>query len=344
MDTRIIKFYEDERGFKDCINEIKENGIVVFPTETVYGIGGNALSPCAVRKIFKAKNRENDNPLIVHVCDYNIYKYVKNVSDDARKLIERFWPGPLTIIFEKSSIVPYETTGGRESVALRMPDNEIAIKLIKKSGCPIAAPSANISGKPSGTNSKRCFDDLEGKVKFIIDGLDSKIGIESTVISMIDNKPIILRPGYITLEDIQKVLPHAKMYEKINEKILDKNPISPGMKYKHYAPKGEMVILKGSAENIINYLRKEISKHSSIGVLCFEENYKFYKEVSEKLKLVIVGKKNDLNGIGKNLFESIRKFDDLNCDFIVSECLSENFSDAVMNRLLKAASFNVITF
>lgn len=342
MDTRIINFYED--GFKDCVNEIRENGVVVFPTETVYGIGGNALSPQAINKIFEVKNRERDNPLIVHVCDYDISKYVKNVSEDSKKLIDKFWPGPLTIIFEKSSIIPYETTGGRESVGLRMPNNEIALKLIKESGCPIAAPSANISGRPSGTNSKRCFEDLKGKVKFIIDGCESKIGLESTVISMINDEPIILRPGYVTLQDIQKVLPRVKMYERVNEKILDENPISPGMKYKHYAPKGKMVIVKGNMENIRSYVKQEIINHKKVGVLCFKENYKFYREISEELNLVVVGSKSDLNEIGKNLFESIRRFDDLNCDFIISECLNEDFSTAIMNRLLKAASFNVITF
>lgn len=339
MDTKIISFYE--KDFEKCVELIKNNEIVVFPTETVYGIGGNALSSEASLKIFDIKERARDNPLIVHVCDYDISKYVKNINENAVKIIERFWPGPLTIILNKKDIIPDEVTAGKDTVALRMPNNKIALELIRRSGCPIAAPSANISGRPSGTNARRCFEDLKGKVKFIIDGLESEIGIESTVISLVGD-PIILRSGYITFEEIREIIPEVRFYEKINSKIINDDVLSPGLKYKHYAPKGEMLILKGDREKIGNFIKRNINNFKKLGVLCLSENFEFYKSVDEGVNVVDVGNKDDFNEIGKNLFESIRRFDDLKCDFIISECFFEDFTNAIMNRLLKASSHKVI--
>lgn len=344
MYTEIIDFYKNKNGFYKCVNAIKENKVVVFPTETVYGIGGNALEKEAVLKIFEVKGRAKDNPLIVHICDYDVEKYATNISKDVFKLINNFWPGPLTIILKNKNVVSKETTGGKDTIALRMPDNEIALELIKKSGCPIAAPSANISGRPSGTNAKRCFEDLNGKVEFIINGFDSKIGLESTVISMVDNNPIILRTGYISFEKIKKVIPNVKLYSKINEKILQNEDVmSPGLKYKHYAPKCDMVIINSSKEKILNYLNEIKSIYRNIGILCVDEHLEFYKNFSENLNVINIGKKHNFTEIGRNLFESIRKFDDFNCDFIISECFFQDFSNAVMNRLLRASSYNVIT-
>lgn len=340
MNTKIVNF-NDKKMFYECVEEIKNGGVVVFPTETVYGVGANALSKNGVVNIFKIKNRGRDNPLIVHVCDYDISKYVENVSEDSMKLIEKFWPGPLTIIFKKKSIIPNETTSFKDSVGIRMPNNNIALEFIKSCGCPIAAPSANISGRPSGTNAKRCFEDLNGRVKFIIDGFDSQIGLESTVISMINDEAIILRPGYISLYEIKKILPKATIYSKINEKFLECNPISPGLKYKHYAPKCKMVIINGDKFKILNYVKDFCFNFKTIGILCTESNVDFYKNSNRHLKVIGVG--NDFSNIGKNLFESIRKLDDLNCDFIISEMFYDDFSNAVMNRLLRAASHNVIT-
>ncbi len=340
MNTRIVDF-NDKKMFYKCVEEIRNDGVVVFPTETVYGVGANALSKNGVSNIFKIKNRGKDNPLIVHVCDYDVSKYVENVSEDSMKLIEKFWPGPLTIIFKKKSIIPNETTSFRDSVGIRMPNNNIALEFIKNCECPIAAPSANISGRPSGTNAKRCFEDLNGRVKFIIDGFDSQIGLESTVISMINDEAIILRPGYVNLDEIKKILPKASMYSKINEKFFGSNPISPGLKYKHYAPKCKMVIAKGDKFEILNYVKNFCRDYKCVGILCTENNFDFYKSSNHNLKVVGVG--NDFEDIGKNLFESIRKFDDLNCDFVISEMFYDDFSNAVMNRLLRAASYNVIT-
>lgn len=344
MYTEVIDFYKNEDGFKRCVEAIKNNRIVVFPTETVYGIGANALKKEAVLKIFDVKGRARDNPLIVHICEYDIEKYATNISDDVFRLIENFWPGPLTLILKKKNIVPDETTGGKDTVALRMPNNEIALELIKQSGCPIAAPSANISGRPSGTNAKRCFQDLNGRVEFIINGFESEIGLESTVISMVDNNPIILRTGYISFEKIKQVIPNVKLYTKINEKILlSEDVISPGLKYKHYAPKCDMVIINSSKEKILNYLERINLIYKKIGILCVSEHFEFYKRGNVEVNVVSIGKKDDFKEIGKNLFESIRKFDDFNCDFIVSECFFQDFSNAVMNRLLRASSYNVIT-
>lgn len=339
MNTKVVDF-NDKKLFNECVEEIRNDGVVVFPTETVYGIGANAMSKNGVLNIFNVKNRERDNPLIVHVSDYDIYKYAKDVSENSLKLIEKFWPGPLTIIFKKKDIIPDETTSYKDTVGLRMPNNEIALEFIKSCGCPIAAPSANISGKPSGTNVKRCFEDLNGKVKYIIDGLHSKIGLESTVISMVDDEGIILRPGYIDLSDIKKILPKAKYYDKLNEKFLGGNPLSPGLKYKHYAPKCKMIIAKGDKYKIIEYVESNCLNYKKIGILCIDDNVKFYKESNSNLKVIGIG--NNFNDIGRNLFESIRKFDDLNCDLIISEMFYDDFSNAVMNRLLKAASHNII--
>lgn len=342
MNTRIIDFYKDKDGFKECINRIKKNDVVVFPTETVYGIGGNALSKEAVSKIFKIKKRAKDNPLIIHVCSKDISKYVRNISADAFELIDRFWPGPLTLILEKNNVIPDETTAGRNTVAIRMPKNEIALELIKESGCPIAAPSANISGRPSGTNAKRCFEDLKNRVEFILDGRGSEIGIESTVVSLVGDEPLILRPGYISFSDIKEVIPNVRVYEKINENINFENPISPGLKYKHYAPKCEMIVIISTKYGIVKYVKDNCVGYSNVGILCTDENQNFYKSQNEKFKVISLGSKHDLNEIGRNLFESIRILDDLNCDFIISECFSTDFSMAVMNRILKAASFNIV--
>ena len=342
MDTKIINYYEDKQGFKECIDTIKSGGVVVFPTETVYGIGANALNSKAVSKIFDVKGRAKDNPLIIHVCDFDISEYVEEVNDDTKKLINAFWPGPLTIILKKKPIIPDETTAGRDTVAIRMPNNEIALKLISESGYPIAAPSANISGKPSGTNVERCFEDLKGKVKFIVNGYESEIGIESTVISMVNKDPVILRPGYITIEDIKKILPNVTLYSKLNEKNAVENPISPGLKYKHYAPNCQMVILKRNKEHIMEYVKKVSLNYNKIGILCVDEHLEFYGKMDMDISIISVGSSNNFKQIGKNLFESIRKFDDMECDFIVSECFFDDFSNGVMNRLLRAASYNVI--
>lgn len=347
METKIVDFYNDKKEYDSCIEILRNSGIVVFPTETVYGIGANALDRNAVLKIFDIKRRERDNPLIVHIADKEISKYAKNVGDGAYKLIDKFWPGPLTIILEKREIIPYETTGGLDTVALRMPNHQIALDLIEKSGFPIAAPSANISGKPSGTSAKRCFDDLNGKVNFIIDGMQSYIGLESTVISMVKDEAVVLRPGYVTIDDIKDVIPNVSLYSRINDKFTQDKPISPGLKYRHYAPKGEMIILKSDLNKIGGYIKEKSNYYKIIGVLCLRENYKFYEELNKKLnnilKVIVVGSRDSYLELSRNLFESIRRFDDLKCDFIVSECLCDDFSNAIMNRLLKAAGHNLIT-
>ncbi|EGX28278.1 Sua5/YciO/YrdC/YwlC family protein [Candidatus Arthromitus sp. SFB-mouse-NYU] len=347
METKIVDFYNDKKEYNLCIEALRNSEIIVFPTETVYGIGANALDKNAVLKIFDIKRRERDNPLIVHIADKEISRYAKNIGYGAYKLIDKFWPGPLTIILEKKEIMPYETTGGLDTVALRMPNHQIALDLIEKSGFPIAAPSANISGKPSGTSAKRCFDDLNGKVSFIIDGMQSYIGLESTVISMVNDEAVVLRPGYVTINDIKDVIPNAKLYGKINDKFIKDKPISPGLKYRHYAPKGEMIILKSDLNSIGKYIKERVNSYKIIGVLCLRENYKFYDELNKTLnyilKVVVVGSRDSYLELSRNLFESIRKFDDLECDFIVSECLCDDFSNAIMNRLLKAAGHRLIT-
>ncbi len=345
MDTKIV-YFRDKVNYKKCIEAIKSGEVVVFPTETVYGIGVNALDKNGVKKIYNIKKRETDNPLIVHICDYNIDKYGKNIKPYVYDLIKEFWPGPFTIILNKKDIIPYEVTGGRDTVALRMPNHHVALNLIKESSVPIAAPSANISGRPSGTNAKRCFEDLKGLVNFIIDGEESLIGLESTVVDCTGDTPILVRPGFITLHDIKKVINNAKIYEGINKRFINESPISPGLKYKHYAPKGNMVILKGDKNKVYDYIKLKSISHKNIGVLCVNENRDFYEEIKNSLSIdltiVNIGHRDDENEIGRNLFECIRKFDDADSDFIISECFYDDFSNAIMNRLLKASSYNII--
>lgn len=327
---------------ESCAKIIKNGGLVAFPTETVYGLGANALISDAVKGIYAAKGRPSDNPLIVHINDIDTLNLIaKNISNKAMLLIDKFWPGPLTIIFDKTDVIPKETAGGLDTVAVRMPKNEIAKLLIDKSGVPIAAPSANLSGKPSPTKASHVIDDLNGKVNAIIDGGSSDIGLESTVIDMSTDIPCILRPGAITKSMIESVIGNV---------ILDKNllnehekPKSPGMKYKHYAPDADIILVQGN--NINNVVNKIIELSNSytnknIGIICTEETKDFYKNYNNVISL---GSKNNTETIAKNLFDTFREFNKLNVDIIFAEGLpEENLELAIMNRLKKASGYNII--
>jgi L-threonylcarbamoyladenylate synthase len=292
---------------------IKNSGLVAFPTETVYGLGANALDANAVKKIFIAKGRPSDNPLIVHVhSKEQVIDLVKEIPKKAEKLINAFWPGPLTLILKSNGTIPKEVTAGLSTVAVRMPNHKIALELIKNANVPIVAPSANLSGKPSPTIAEHVIEDLKGKIDVIIDGGSVNIGLESTVIDLTKKDPIILRPGKITKNQIQEIIGNVKENKKID--VL--KPLSPGMKYKHYSPNAKVIIIKNEKE-IASYSKK--FPYLKI---------KFLKYASSK-------------NMGKNLFKDFRLMDKLKYDIIlVKEIDDDDFSKAVMDRLSKASEYN----
>lgn len=345
METEICYIDEEDKDkIIKAAKIIKNGGIVAFPTETVYGLGASAIDTNAVSKIFEAKGRPQDNPLIVHVADFDIYKYVKEVPLKAKLLMDAFWPGPLTIIMKKSDLIPEKVTAGLDSVGLRMPENKIARTLIQYAGVPIAAPSANISGKPSPTSIEHCIEDLNGKVDMIIGGGRCSVGIESTVVDATSEDIIILRPGAITEEMICEVAGSTSIDPAVMKKP-DKNlkPKAPGMKYRHYAPKAPMVVVIGEEEEVIKYINDKIRVHykkgQRAGVMAVEETIERY-DASFKVSL---GTKKNPGIIAANLFDCLREFDKIDVDYIYSEGFSEEgIGLAIMNRLKKAAGFNIL--
>lgn len=335
---------QDEEKIREAAEYIKNGGIVAFPTETVYGLGADALNEEAVKKIFIAKGRPQDNPLIVHVASKNLNKYVENVPDIAEKMMDEFWPGPLTIILKKNSIIPNVTSADLDTIGIRMPDNEVARKLIEFSDTVIAAPSANISGRPSPTDIERCIEDLEGKVDCIIGGSHSEIGVESTIVDCTVTPPLILRPGGITLEMLKEIDSEieidAGVMQKPTEGLI---PKAPGMKYRHYAPKAKVRIVTGNRKNTIEKIKEmvhyNIEKHKKICILTVEEHKNEYTEGNT----IVLGSISDLSTVAKSLFEALRKCDDLGADLIFAEGYEEKgVGVAIMNRLNKAAGFDII--
>ena len=348
MDTK-IKIISGNNIDEDVIKEagavIKAGGLVAFPTETVYGLGANALSDEAVKKIFKAKGRPQDNPLIVHIADIeDVYKFATDITHISKSLMNKFWPGPLTIILKKSKIIPYTTSAGLDTVGIRMPKSIIARKLIKAAKVPIAAPSANLSGKPSPTDVERCIEDLKGKIEYIIGEDICEVGLESTIVDCTVNPPCVLRPGGITLEMLKEV--DSSIY--IDKAILkgelsNVKPKAPGMKYRHYAPKAEMKIISGNFDKTIDKINdmvhNEIIVGKKVGIIATEES----KDKYEQGLVISIGSRKNINQIGRNLFETLRIFDDEKVDIIFSESFEEiGFGIAIMNRLKKAAGYNII--
>ncbi|EJO5346216.1 threonylcarbamoyl-AMP synthase [Clostridium botulinum] len=348
MKTKVVKLDENNID-EDVINKsgeiLKDGGLVVFPTETVYGLGANALDKDAVKKIFAAKGRPQDNPLIVHISNIkDIYELVGDVSPIAKKFMDKFWPGPMTIILKKKDIIPNETSAGLDSIGIRMPSNKIARKLISMAGVPIAAPSANLSGKPSPTDVETCIEDLDGKVNVILGGDNSEVGVESTVIDCTVNPPCILRPGGITLEMLKEINSNVYIDPAIMKKPDKKlRPKAPGMKYRHYAPKAPLRIIKGdldkTIEKINEIVQNYIDAEKKIGIIATDETIHRYK----KGEIVSVGSRKDLNTIAHNLFYVLRSFDEKNVDLILSEAFEEkDMGVAIMNRLKKSAGYDII--
>lgn len=345
--TKVVKIDPDNIDY-DIIREaaqiINSGGTVVFPTETVYGIGADALNDDAVDKIFKAKGRPQDNPLIVHIEKFeDLYDLVSEIPEKAKTLAKNYWPGPMTMILNKKDILSDKITAGLKTAAIRLPVNEIALALIRESKKPIAAPSANTSGKPSPTEVSHVIEDLMGKVDMIIDGGSTYIGLESTVVDMTTDIPMILRPGGITLEDIVKVLGSCE-YDpaiiKSGEKIV---PKSPGQKYRHYHPKADVVLYKGSLDNIIKNINKDYEQFElegkNVGIMSTVQTEKYYL----KKNTICVGDRTNLLTISSNLFKDLRRFDELGIDIILAEAVDEQgLGKAIMNRLGKAAGKTII--
>lgn len=329
---------------------IRGGGLVAFPTETVYGLGANALDEKAAAKIYEAKGRPSDNPLIAHIADINMLEpLVKDIPEKAKLLIKSFWPGPLTLIFEKSDKVPKGTTGGLETVAVRFPDHPIAEALIKEAGVSIAAPSANISGKPSPTIGEHVIDDMDGRVDMIIDGGMVGMGLESTIVDVTVNPPMILRPGFITREMITEVIGEVNIDPAILAKPKEGlKPKAPGMKYRHYAPTADYKIYKGEAtkvaEKIIKLANEKSREGKITGVITANEHLNLYEgKLHEDVIMVSLGELEKPESIANHLFKVLRDFDKMNADFIFGEAFSEdNVGAAIMNRLTKAAGYNVI--
>lgn len=342
MTTEIIKIDSNNIDYgliKKAAELLKQGGLVAFPTETVYGIGANALDEEAIKKIYIAKGRPSDNPLIVHIGNKeDVYQYVETVSEIALKLMNTFWPGPLTLIFNKKPIISEFITGGLQTVAIRLPASEIARAIIREAKLPIAAPSANQSGRPSPTRAKHVIEDLEGRVDMIVDGGKAKIGLESTVLDVSGNIPVILRPGSITKEMLEKEINQVLIDPAIltgHEKI---KPKSPGMKYKHYAPKGQLSVIYGEEKQAVNYINEQVrlieSEEKAVAVIATKEEA--VKYICKNI--MIIGSIHDSEEIASNLFKLLRLMDEQNIDYIFTRAFSEkDIGMATMNRLLKAA-------
>ncbi len=335
-----LKLNQDLNKIKEAAMYIKEGKIVLFPTETVYGIGANALDEKAVNKIFEAKGRASDNPLIVHIASIDMLNnLVKEIGKIEEKLINNFWPGPLTIIFNRKECVPNNVTAGLETVGIRMPSNKIAKKLIEFANLPIAAPSANISGKPSGTKIEDIIDELDGKVDYILDNGMVDIGVESTVVRVIENKVHILRPGKITVEDIERLGLEVVIEKQIMEEC---NPnervMSPGMKYRHYAPNTKCILVYSEDENkMIEEINKQIENIGNVLVLGKTSHLDKYN-TNNKLDMG-----ESLEDISKNIFTLLRKVDSYNIKLVVIEGVKkEGLGLAIMNRLIRACEHNYI--
>lgn len=373
-----------KEGISEAAEILKGGGLVAFPTETVYGLGGNGLDKEAAKKIYAAKGRPSDNPLILHVSSIEeVYPLVKALPEKAKKLMEAFWPGPLTLVLPKSDLVPKESTGGLETVALRSPENALTLDLIRACGFPIAGPSANLSGHPSPTEASHVFEDLGGRIEGILEDGAVGIGVESTIVDLSENCPTLLRPGAITIEDLEEVLGEKVA---IDPTLLGKSmaegftPKAPGMKYRHYAPKAEMILFKKKeedetrsgqeeiaelilsygekelsdcpekemkksvAEAILSYGEKElsVSPEKRIWILCGEDTASLY-EGDGRFTVQILGRREEPLSMTHNLFRLLRKADEEGAELILGECYSEEgVGFALMNRLKKAAGQRIL--
>ncbi|MDF2511471.1 MAG: ywlC [Herbinix sp.] len=349
MDTKIIKLEIEnltEESIEEAAGILRNGGLVALPTETVYGLGANALDVTAAEKIYQAKGRPSDNPLIVHIAKVkDIEVLAKEIPEKAYQLAEVFWPGPLTIILKKKELVPDQTTGGLDTVAIRLPANLIAKTLIEKSGVFVAAPSANLSGKPSPTTAQHVIDDLSGKVDMIIDGGHATLGLESTIVDLSGDNPMILRPGCITKAMLENVIGEIE-YDPIvlqKEPNLELVPKAPGMKYRHYAPEGKLTIYEGNIDKVIDAInqkaKEKLESNNRVGVIATDETKALYRYGTVKT----IGSRKDEASIAAGLYAVLREFDELHTEYIYTESFADNsLGQAIMNRLLKAAGYRIV--
>ena len=366
METKRIKISDtkniNDEELKEAAQILRDGGLVAFPTETVYGLGGNALDEKAAGKIYAAKGRPSDNPLIAHVsCAAEVTPLVKYIPEAGKKLMDAFWPGPLTIIFPKSDIVPYGTTGGLDTVAVRMPVDPVANRLIALAGVPVAAPSANTSGRPSPTTADHVWQDLNGKIEMIIDGGPVGIGVESTIVDVSGDVPAVLRPGAITMEMLKDVLGEVTIDPAILGPMAEGvRPKAPGMKYKHYAPKADLTLVEpanvadarktGEAvamtqeqveqmvKTVWKLAKEKIDAGCKVGIICTDESRLRYPQGEVRS----IGARKSQESVAHNLYALLREFDDLKVDYIFSESFTQDhLGQAIMNRLSKAAGYQI---
>ena len=346
METKIVRIKEDheEKWIEEAGQILKDGGLVAFPTETVYGLGANALDEEAAAKIYSAKGRPSDNPLIVHIADFSdLEKIVEEVPEEAKKLADAFWPGPLTMIMRKNEKVPYGTTGGLETVAVRMPNHDTALKMIRAGGGFIAAPSANTSGRPSPTMASHVAEDMNGKIDMILDGGSVGIGLESTIIDLSEEIPTILRPGFITQQMLADVIGRVEIDAALIDNNSKVHPKAPGMKYRHYAPKANMILIRGEKEKVAQKIRQlveeELKEGRNPGILCAEETAHLYPEGMTKK----IGTLREELTISRHLYGALREFDEEKVSSIFSETFETPvLGTAIMNRLMKAAGHQLI--
>ena len=358
MKTKVIEIESPQKPRDEELLEgariLREGGLVAFPTETVYGLGANALDEEAARKIYEAKGRPSDNPLIAHVSAMEeVYPLVSQVSEKAKKLMDAFWPGPMTLIFPKSDLVPYGTTGGLDTVAVRMPSDPVANRLIALAGVPVAAPSANTSGRPSPTTAQHVLQDMDGRIDMIIDGGPVGIGVESTIVDVSVETPTVLRPGAITMEMLEEVLGEVQIDPAILGPVsADLRPKAPGMKYKHYAPKADLTLvepedgdmespdsLERMTEKVRQLAEEKLAEGFRVGIICTDESRQTYPEGLVRS----IGSRTRRETVAHNLYALLREFDDLKADYIFSESFPEDhLGQAIMNRLSKAAGYHIV--
>lgn len=352
MITKVVKISgskvlseEDRDRLKEAAELLRSGGLVAFPTETVYGLGANALDEQAAARIYAAKGRPSDNPLIAHVsCFEEVLPLTSRVPEMGRRLAEAFWPGPLTLVFPKSALVPYGTTGGLDTVAVRMPSDPAASELIRLAGVPVAAPSANTSGRPSPTTADHVLQDMDGRIDMIVDGGPVGIGVESTIVDVTEAVPVLLRPGAVTLEMLRETVGRVEIDPAILGPVsAEVRPKAPGMKYRHYAPEAELTLVEGEQERVIEQIRRLAAMRQQegkrVGIICTDETRDRYSADV----VMSIGERAKEETIAHNLYAVLREFDEQGVSHIYSESFSRNdLGQAIMNRLNKAAGYKIL--
>ena len=340
MNTKLLHPEQDATAIQTAAELLRQGEVVGIPTETVYGLAANAYNPDAVRRIFAAKGRPQDNPLIVHIATFEqIYDIAADVPEQAKALAEAFWPGPLTIILPKQNRIPLVTSGGLNTVGIRFPSHPLAQRIICAAGVPLAAPSANRSGRPSTTTAQHVMEDLDGKIAAVVDGGPCSVGVESTVLSLSGDKPRLLRPGGISLEQLESVLGDVVVDRALREKIDDSETVSaPGMKYRHYAPKAPVTVIFGTPSVSADYIYAQLGENS--GVLCFDD---CAERFAGRAVVETFGRSGDEAEQAREVFDALRRFDETDVSEIFAQCPpSTGIGLAVANRIKKAAGFHVI--